>query len=150
MEHLRDSELKKDLQASVRTAQELGPDYESEIIDGFLQRLDARLDAQVATRVQRELDRREGPVQFQKKSGDGGGAGGGRNPAIPILSIVLAVPLTAISASLAGLPGLFVVWVGIVLVNMAVSLGTAAGNRAERRRQQFGDLRDGRGRDGWS
>jgi hypothetical protein len=147
MEHLRDSELKKDLQASVRTAQELGPDYESEIIDGFLQRLDARLDAQVATRVQRELDRREGPVQFQKKNGDGGG--GGRNPAIPILSIVLAVPLTAISAALTGLPGLFVVWIGIVLVNMAVAGGIAVGSRAERRRQRFGDPQDGRDRDGW-
>jgi hypothetical protein len=38
--------------------------------------------------------------------------------ALAIVSIVLAIPLTAISLSEAGLRGLLVVWVGIVLVNI--------------------------------
>lgn len=37
--------------------------------------------------------------------------------ALAIVSMALGVPLTAISLSLAGLPGLLLVWVGIVLVN---------------------------------
>ncbi len=36
---------------------------------------------------------------------------------LAIVSIALAIPLTAISSSIAGLPGLLAVWVGIVLVN---------------------------------
>lgn len=37
--------------------------------------------------------------------------------ALAIVSMALGVPLTAISLSMAGLPGLLLVWVGIVLVN---------------------------------
>lgn len=151
MEHFGDSELKKDLQASVRTAQELGPDYESEVIDGFLKRLDSRLDATVATRVKRELERQEGSDGVRLRKHDAGD-GGGANKVIPILSLILAIPLTAISASLVGIEGLFVVWVGIVLVNLAVALGAGSGNRAARRRDRFGDGRDGRerrSRDEW-
>lgn len=37
---------------------------------------------------------------------------------LAIVSIALGVPLTAIASSSAGLPGLLVVWVGIVLVNL--------------------------------
>jgi hypothetical protein len=36
---------------------------------------------------------------------------------LAIVSFALGIPLTAISSSTAGLPGLLVVWTGIVLVN---------------------------------
>ena len=38
--------------------------------------------------------------------------------ALPIVSIVVAVPLTAIAAGTLGLVGVLVVWLGIVLVNV--------------------------------
>ncbi len=37
---------------------------------------------------------------------------------LAIVSLGIGVPLTAISSSTAGLPGLLVVWIGIVLVNL--------------------------------
>lgn len=37
---------------------------------------------------------------------------------LAIVSMALGIPLTAISSGIAGLPGLLVVWVGIVLVNV--------------------------------
>lgn len=37
---------------------------------------------------------------------------------LAIVSIALGIPLTAISSGTAGLPGLLVVWIGIVLVNV--------------------------------
>lgn len=37
---------------------------------------------------------------------------------LAIVSMALGIPLTAISSATAGLPGLLVVWVGIVLVNI--------------------------------
>ncbi len=36
---------------------------------------------------------------------------------LAIVSVVLGIPLTAISSATVGLPGLLVVWTGIVLVN---------------------------------
>jgi len=37
---------------------------------------------------------------------------------LAIVSIALGIPLTAIGSGTAGLPGLLVVWIGIVLVNI--------------------------------
>ncbi len=37
---------------------------------------------------------------------------------LAIVSLAIGVPLTAIGSAAAGLPGLLVVWVGIVLVNL--------------------------------
>ena len=106
-----ESETKKDLRAAVHTARELGPDYENEILDGFLQRLDQRLDAQIAVRVRRELaagDQRPEPAR----------SGGRAGNAFQYVSLALAVPLSAIGASLGHLPGLAIVWAGIVAVNL--------------------------------
>jgi hypothetical protein len=36
---------------------------------------------------------------------------------LALVSVALGIPLTAISSATAGLPGLLVVWTGIVLVN---------------------------------
>jgi hypothetical protein len=135
-----DTELKKDLHAAVRTAQELGPDYESAVMDGFLERLEARLDAgldaQTALRVRQELDRQQG-----------GGAAPGRGrrgsaARFGYTSLVLAVPLSAIGGGIAGLPGLLAAWLGIVGVNVAQCLGGASARRREER-LTVRDRRDG-------
>ncbi len=138
MQQYGDSELKKDLHAAVRTAQELGPDYESEVLDGFLSRLDSRLDASIAVRVQRELGRRQG-------EGDDTGRNrrGGFGSRFQYFSLALAIPLSAIGGGTNGLPGLITAWLGIVGVNVAHSLTETAARRREER------LAAGRGRDGW-
>ena len=128
MQPYADSELKQDLHAAVRTAQELGPEYESEIMDGFLKRLDSRLDAQVAVRVQRELDRRTGGVPAAGRERREPRGFGSR---FHYFSLALAIPLTAISAGTTGLPGLITVWLGIVGVNTAHSLGGALARRRD-------------------
>ncbi len=42
---------------------------------------------------------------------------------LAIVSLVMGIPLTAIGSDTAGLPGLLVVWVGIVLVNIVYARG---------------------------
>ena len=143
MQQYGDSDLKSDLKATVRTAQELGPDYESDLIDGFLQRLDSRLDAQVATRVRRELDREAaGPAEARGRR-----ERRGFGTRFHYFSLVAAIPLTGIAAGQDGIGGLVVVWLGIVGVNVAQSLGSAVGRRSEDR----GEAREDRARrrDGW-
>ena len=106
-----ESETKKDLRAAAHTLRELGPEYESEVIDGFLHRLDERLEAQIAVRVRRELEANpEVRRPARKEHGD-------HPNAFQYASLVLAVPLSAIGAGVSHLPGLLVAWAGIVGLN---------------------------------
>ncbi|HET6741911.1 MAG TPA: hypothetical protein VFH76_23365 [Kribbella sp.] len=102
-------EVRKDLRAAVAARQELGPEYENEIIDGFLEKLDAR-----------DLHRRTGmlpeparPPKHPSRETDPGGL------ALAIVSIVVAIPITAIAANLLGLVGVIVCWGGLVGINFA-------------------------------
>ena len=42
---------------------------------------------------------------------------------LALVSIVMAIPLTAIATGNVGLPGLYAVWIGIVLVNAVYAWG---------------------------
>lgn len=42
---------------------------------------------------------------------------------VAIISLVMAIPLTAIASGNAGLPGLLIVWAGIALVNAVYAWG---------------------------
>lgn len=107
--------LKKDLEATVRTRQELGREYESELIDSFLGRLDARLDAQIERRVSEELARQEdiAPVRRRRRERER------RDPDtwFSMFSLIMAIPLSGIAAGTGRLTGLAIVWLGIVGVN---------------------------------
>ncbi|MEJ8644049.1 hypothetical protein WKI68_27250 [Streptomyces sp. MS1.HAVA.3] len=105
-------ELKKELDATLDARRELGPEYESALVDSFVEKVD--------TQVRRRLAE-------ERLSAARGGA---RSPAVPgvdgnfgerfgfaIITLVLAIPLSAIAAAHADLEGLLVAWAGIVGVN---------------------------------
>ncbi|MEU4605980.1 hypothetical protein AB0F43_23580 [Kribbella sp. NPDC023972] len=111
-------EVRKDLRAAVAARQELGPEYEAEIIDSFLEKLDAR-DAErrgqaVELRAQDQLLEAAG---LKPRETDPGGL------ALAIISVVAAIPLTAIAADMMGLDGVVIVWLGLVGINFARVLG---------------------------
>ncbi|MFJ8044658.1 hypothetical protein ACIRBX_29555 [Kitasatospora sp. NPDC096147] len=112
----RQDELKRDLDAAVLTRKELGKEYEAEIVDSFLARLDSRLDARVEQRVSEQLDGRR-----RRGGGEGGGGGG---PKLPIVSLALGIPLSGVAGGTGGVWGLVVCWIGIVGVNMANALSS--------------------------
>jgi hypothetical protein len=101
-------EVRKDLRAAVAARQELGPDYENEIIDSFLEKLDAR-----------DVQRRVGslpepaPRRHPGREPDPGGL------ALAIVSIVAAIPITAIAAGMIGPFGVLIAWFGLVSINFA-------------------------------
>ncbi len=105
-------ELKKELDATLDARRELGPEYESALVDSFVE----KVDTQVRRRLAEE--------RLSAARGDG------RSPAVPgvdgnfgerfgfaIITLVLAIPLSAIAAAQAQLSGLLVAWGGIVGVN---------------------------------
>ncbi|MER8184125.1 hypothetical protein [Kitasatospora sp. NPDC094015] len=114
-------ELRRDLDAAVQTRKELGKEYESEIVDSFLARLDSRLDARVEQRVAERLERSGG--------GPSGARGRGGRLGLSIVSLVMGIPLTAIASESAGPTGLVVCWLGIVGVNVAAALGDRRSGR---------------------
>lgn len=124
------TELQQDLDAAVQTRKELGPEYEAEIVDSFLARIDARLDARVEQRV---AERVAGHGPSPRHPGHGRSFS-----RLPAISLVLAIPLSAVGGGTGGMIGLLAAWAGIVGVNVAAALGARQEDRDARRR-----------RDGW-
>ncbi|MFD3803558.1 hypothetical protein ACFWTC_07970 [Streptomyces sp. NPDC058619] len=104
-------ELKKELDATLDARRELGPEYEAELVDSFVEKVD--------TQVRRRLA--EERLRAARGGPDGGpaspGAAFGERFGFAVITLVLAIPLSAIGAAHARLSGLLVVWAGIVAVN---------------------------------
>jgi hypothetical protein len=98
-------EVRKDLRAAVAARQELGPEYEAEIIEGFLAKLDAHTEQHLATP----------PVKAAEPSRetDPGGL------ALAIVSVVAGIPITAIAANQEGAFAIVICWGGLVGINLA-------------------------------
>ena len=95
-------------------AQQANPAATEALARDFLARMQRDIDEQVDLRMQQGL----AAPTTQRASG--------RQPIDPatdlpiaICSIVGAIPLTAIAGKVAELPGMAVVWVGLVLINAA-------------------------------
>jgi len=114
----RDAELKKELDATLRARRELGEEYETALIDSFLEKVDQRIDGAVERRVRRQLAERQMTVARESRAPRAMDSWGDRF-GFAIVSLVLAVPLSAIGGTQAGLPGLLAAWLGIVGVNVA-------------------------------
>jgi hypothetical protein len=108
-------EIRKDLRAAVAARQELGPEYELEVIEGFLSKLDAHTAQHLAAP----------PVQAPKPSreGDPGGL------ALAIVSVTAGIPITAIAAAQEGAFAIVICWGGLVGINLARSISRFIGRQ---------------------
>lgn len=138
----RDPELKKELDATLQARTELGPEYESALIESFLEKLDQRLDSTTDRRVRRQLAEQQmvvargaRPRSAEETFGERYGFG--------IISLILAIPLSAIAVVQADFAGLCVAWLGIVGVNVAqASGGVPWARRRPRESKQSSDWED--------
>ena len=123
-----DPELKRELDATLQIRKELGADYESELIDAFMEKVQQRFDDTSdrelrRQRAERQMAAARGARPYAGGDGEAAGLGLGERFAFVGVSLVLAVPLSAIGAVNAGLPGLLVTRGGIVGVNAVHELG---------------------------
>ncbi|MXM67099.1 hypothetical protein GR925_27635 [Streptomyces sp. HUCO-GS316] len=139
----RDTELKKELDATLHARRELGEEYESALVDSFLAKVDQRIDGAVERRVRRQLAEQQMVVARGSRSPKATDSWGERF-GFGIVSLVLAIPLSAIGGGVARLPGLLVAWAGIVGVNAFQAVRTNPGLFGGRRRgsSQDGDWED--------
>ncbi|GHH79927.1 hypothetical protein GCM10018793_33730 [Streptomyces sulfonofaciens] len=111
-----DADLKKELDATLRARRDLGEEYESALVDSFLEKVEQRLDTAVDRRVRRQMAEQQ-MVVARGASAPRSGDSWGERFGFGVISLVLAIPLSAIAVVNAGLAGLFVCWAGIVGVS---------------------------------
>ncbi|MGA5355293.1 MULTISPECIES: hypothetical protein [Streptomyces] len=130
----RGSDLRKELDATLQARKELGEEYDAALVESFLEKVDRRIDDAVERRVRRQL-----AEQRTQRARDARGPrtsdSFGERFGFGIVSLVLAVPLSAIGGHVADLPGLIVTWAGIVGVNVAHAARTTPGLFAGRRQR---------------
>ena len=102
-EHPKADGTREELDAILSARQELGTEYNEELTDMLMERLDAVIDRRVEARLQ----------DVKPKS---------VSPAVPICSLVFAVPATGIVLEGgAGILGVGLVWAAIVVINVFYS-----------------------------
>ena len=100
---------REDLTAAMAARRELGPDYDDAFIETVVERIEETLDARAAAAPR---PRRRVPVP-EPRRGDRD-----HSLALAVLSLLAAIPLSAIGVVNAGLPGLIFAIAGVVLVNV--------------------------------
>ena len=108
-----------EIRAAAETHRDLGPDYQSAVIESFLDKVGREIDARVDARVAAQQQMPAAPAK----------RAAAREPSAFVLAVVsmaFGIPLTAIVAvagsNPVGLGGVLVVWLAIAVINVAYSL----------------------------
>ncbi len=101
----------EDVEVFVATRADLGPAYDSELVDGLAERIEAALEQRVGARLAEE--RRARKAEHDRD---------GMQLALGIVSLGCGIPISGVAAATADLPGLVVAWAGIVGVNLAYAV----------------------------
>ncbi|MBG0822944.1 hypothetical protein HS048_19605 [Planomonospora sp. ID91781] len=110
-------DIRQDMRATLDARRELGPEYETALVESFVERLDATIAARVRAEVHATGSAPYGPPpKKQRRSGDS-------SATIALGSLGIGIPLTGIAAGEAGVAGLLLAWGGIIAVNLAHALG---------------------------
>jgi hypothetical protein len=117
-ESARNEETRRDVEAALGARRELGIEYEEAIAAGLLDRVN-QLALMRASEIRREAERVDQMAEAEK-------AARHNRLVLGIVSLVLGVPITAISALNVdpGLAGVLVSWAGIVGVNVAAGINS--------------------------
>jgi hypothetical protein len=108
-----------EIRAAAETHRDLGPDYQSAVIESFLDKvgreIDARVDARVAAAQPYIQPAPPAKPATRERSAF----------VLAIVSISLGIPLTALTVTAGthpvGISGLLVIWIAIAVINVAYS-----------------------------
>ncbi len=111
-----------EFEAVLKARQELGPEMEPALVESFAAKVVAEIRRQQGSEFHSHSltpAKRAGEKRVSRKSDS-------YNPmTLAIVSLVMAIPLTAIALNLGGWFMGIMAWVGIVLVNLAAAYGAA-------------------------
>lgn len=103
---------REEFEATLAARQELGKEMEPALVDAFVDRVEAALAAREAATGHASA------AAVQRRDSESS-----RATAVAIVSAGVAIPLTAIAGGMAGFPGMLLVWVGLVCINLALAMG---------------------------
>lgn len=102
-----------EMESLLAARQELGPAMEPALVDSFAQKILAEVQRQ--THINNQTQQ-----QWQMEQSRGGQQSGtGGRLTLAIVSLVMAIPLTAIALDLSSIWMAVIVWLGIVMLNFA-------------------------------
>jgi hypothetical protein len=109
---------REELSATVAARRELGPEYEGALVDGLAE----RIEQVVRARVEANLTRPPAiaPATAIPPAG---------RIAIAVISLGVAIPITAVAGGEGGVAGIAIAWAGIAIVNVAAAVSSARGRR---------------------
>ena len=100
-----------DALAAIDASAELGPSLRGDVVDAFVADVNAKLAADWQQRqYQQQLDEQHGSAERRARTRD------------LVITLAMAIPLTAIGGEAAGLIGLLVSWAGTAAVAVGLSL----------------------------
>ncbi|RRD05210.1 hypothetical protein EII34_07715 [Arachnia propionica] len=117
---------KSEFEAVLKARQDLGPEMEPALVDSFAEK--------VLAEVRRQQGQTTGPLtraheqQFGVVPGRQRKAEKTQSTILAVISLALAIPLTAIAFSTGGFFAGALAWVGIVMVNFAAALNNRRGD----------------------
>jgi hypothetical protein len=125
---MSDREIPRDeAEAALHTRRDLGPEYESAVVESFVERIDKAIEVRVAD----EVARRVGDAGAREKAlAKAASERANHRLALAIVSLALSVPLTAIALGTgAGVGAVVLIWGAIVAINMIFALGGLSNRR---------------------
>jgi hypothetical protein len=110
---------REELSATLAARQELGPEYDSALVDSLAERVEQVVKARVAAQQ----------VTTPAPALPSTGLSSAQRVAVAAISLGVAIPCLAIAGDVAGIAGVVVTWVGIAAVNVAVAINPGRGSR---------------------
>ena len=105
-----------EMESLLAVRQELGPTMEPALVDSFAQKILAEVQRQ--THMNNQTQQQQWQWQMEQSRG-GQQSGTGGRLTLAIVSLVMAIPLTAIALEMSSIWMAAIVWIGIVMVNFA-------------------------------
>ncbi len=109
---------REEMESLLAARQELGPAMEPALVDSFAQKILAEVQRQTYLNNQ-SLQQH----QQMERAREGERPGSGGRLALAIVSLAMAIPLTAIALGLSSTWMAVIIWIGIVMVNFAYGTG---------------------------
>ena len=101
----------RDAEATLAARREMGAEMEQALVDSFVARVEHALTQRGSTELS-ERQRRSEDVRADSRN----------QMILGIVSLVMAIPLTAIASGQLGVLGMIITWIAIVTVNLAYAL----------------------------
>jgi hypothetical protein len=112
---------REELSATLAARHELGPEYETALVDSLAERVEQVVQARVAAQ---QVAAPPPPAQAPPMA-----LTPAHRVAIAAISLGVAIPITAIAGDAAGVAGIAITWAGIAVINVAAAISPAVGRR---------------------